>query len=458
MQNGTVISVELARELREAGLRWEPRKGDHFIIMDRDMDDEVFVGDAGSAPAGSIHGEAALIASLNAHRTGRMSDIVATIQAEQDQIIRAPLKGILVVQGGPGTGKTVAALHRAAYLLYTHRDQLERSGVLVIGPNTTFMRYIDQVLPSLGETGVNLTTVGGLLPGVEAELTDGHAMAVIKGDLRMAGVVGAAVRYHQRVPRKPIRLEIDGVGLELEPGVVRTARTRARRARRSHNEARPVFILELLRPLALQYLERSGQAVDDDELADMRAELAGHPDVRAVLDELWPALSPRNLVAALLTDPKLLAASARSLDPEERQLLLGSARGPDGPWSEADIPLLDEAAELLGDVPDQAALAAVREAEKERRAEQEFAADLLTGLDLGFPVDAAQVAERYRGTPAGSTTDQRAAQDRTWAYGHVIMPLADARDRRTQVVAVVHSHPLAVGPLGEVSDPTEFVV
>ena len=114
----------------------------------------------------NLIGEAALFASLSADRTGRMSEIVATIQAEQDAIIRSGLPGVLVVQGGPGTGKTVVALHRAAYLLYTHREQLARRGVLVVGPNPTFLRYIEQVLPSLGETEVVLSTIGELLPGV----------------------------------------------------------------------------------------------------------------------------------------------------------------------------------------------------------------------------------------------------------------------------------------------------
>ncbi|HZC27157.1 MAG TPA: UvrD-helicase domain-containing protein, partial [Actinopolymorphaceae bacterium] len=119
-----------------------------------------------------LTGEAALLASLTAGRTGRMSDIVATIQAEQDKVIRSDLAGILVVEGGPGTGKTVVALHRAAYLLYTYRRQLEKRGVLVLGPNATFMRYIDQVLPSLGETEAVLTTVGELFPGVVAACRD----------------------------------------------------------------------------------------------------------------------------------------------------------------------------------------------------------------------------------------------------------------------------------------------
>src|SRR6516162_2763370 len=146
------------------------------------VDDEVFDLDRLSEPdRRSLSGEAMLIASITSRRTGRMSDVVATIQAEQDRVIRSALQGVLVVQGGPGTGKTVAALHRAAYLLYTHRRTLERRGVLVIGPNATFLRYISQVLPSLGETDVVLHTLGDLFPGVHATDTRDPA-AVVKGD------------------------------------------------------------------------------------------------------------------------------------------------------------------------------------------------------------------------------------------------------------------------------------
>ena len=137
------------------------------------VDDEVFDLDRLSEPdRRSLSGEAMLIASITSRRTGRMSDVVATIQAEQDRVIRSALQGVLVVQGGPGTGKTVAALHRAAYLLYTHRRTLERRGVLVIGPNATFLRYISQVLPSLGETDVVLSSIAELFPGVKAAPDD----------------------------------------------------------------------------------------------------------------------------------------------------------------------------------------------------------------------------------------------------------------------------------------------
>ena len=146
----------------------------------------------------SLIGEAALFASLSADRTGRMSEIVATIQAEQDAIIRAGLPGVLVVQGGPGTGKTVVALHRAAYLLYTHRDQLARRGVLVVGPNATFLRYIEQVLPSLGETEVVLSTIGELLPGVVGTAAESPDASRIKGSLQMVEVIARAVRAVRR--------------------------------------------------------------------------------------------------------------------------------------------------------------------------------------------------------------------------------------------------------------------
>src|SRR5207244_2732960 len=154
------------------------------------LDDEIL--DLHAADQGhdlGLAGEAALLAALERRRTGEMSDIVATIQAEQDQIIRDGLNGVLVVQGGPGTGKTAVALHRAAFLLYTYREQLSSRGVLVVGPNSTFLRYIGQVLPSLGETGVLLSTVGDLYPGISATGLESPETAAIKGKLAMAKVI-----------------------------------------------------------------------------------------------------------------------------------------------------------------------------------------------------------------------------------------------------------------------------
>jgi DNA helicase IV len=169
-----------------------------------DVEDDIFdIDGLTDEDRETLGGGGALLAALTASRTGRMRDIVATIQAEQDRVIRAEPSGVLVVQGGPGTGKTAVALHRAAYLLYTHRERLARSGVLVVGPGLTFLRYIEQVLPSLGETGVVLSTLGGLLPGVTVTATEPTAVAQIKSELRMAELVEAAIAARQRVPREP---------------------------------------------------------------------------------------------------------------------------------------------------------------------------------------------------------------------------------------------------------------
>lgn len=162
--------------------------------------------DDGELSASTLSGEGALLASLAAGRTGRMSDIVATIQSEQDAIIRADLAGALVVQGGPGTGKTAVALHRAAYLLYAHRNVLERSGVLLVGPSHTFLRYIDQVLPSLGETGVVTSTIADLFPGVDADGNESDPVAEVKGRAVMAGVLARALQQRQRVPAEAVEV------------------------------------------------------------------------------------------------------------------------------------------------------------------------------------------------------------------------------------------------------------
>src|SRR3954454_14134526 len=207
------------------------------------IDDEVLDLDDATAVSQSsgLTSEAALLAAVDARRTGRMSDIVATIQAEQDSIIRSKPSGVLVVQGGPGTGKTAVALHRAAYLLYTHRDRLARRGVLVVGPNPTFLRYIGQVLPSLGETSVVLSTVGQLFPGLAARRPEPPEVAEVKGRAEMAGVIAAAVRDRQQLPRRPVQLVVEQQQVRLDRDVVNAARTRARRSRKPHNAAKRIF-------------------------------------------------------------------------------------------------------------------------------------------------------------------------------------------------------------------------
>jgi DNA helicase IV len=301
-----------------------------------------------------------------------MRDIVATLQAEQDRIVRAPLPGVLVVQGGPGTGKTAVALHRAAYLLYTHRDRIASSGVLVVGPSPVFLRYIEQVLPSLGETGVVLLTPGQLFPGVEATTTDPAEVAVLKGDLRMARVIRTAVHGRQRHLARPLRIDVNGDPVVLHPRVVAEARGRARQGGRPHNDARVTFVRHLLDDLARQLAVARGVAEDAGERADLLAELRDSVDVRREVNLLWMPLSAQALVADLLARPDRLAQAADGVLTPAEQELLYRERG--AAWTMGDIPLLDEAAELIG--------ADVAESATARRAAAAAAADRAEALDF----------------------------------------------------------------------------
>ncbi len=403
------------------------------------VDDEVL--DLAAAQVGGSSGltsEAALMAAVSQARTGRMSDIVATIQAEQDRIIRSPPSGVLVVQGGPGTGKTAVALHRAAYLLYTHRDRLARRGVLVVGPNATFLRYIGQVLPSLGETSVVLGTVAQLHPGLHARRTEPAATAALKGRAELAGVVAAAVRDRQQLPRRPIELVVEQQRVRLDQGLAHQARTRARRSRKPHNEAKRIFGSEAVRLLAEQVarnlggLRHGGRGLlSSGDVADIREELADSRELRRELDVLWPTLSPEQLLTDLFADPRRLDSVARRLPAPERALLARAAPTEDEPrdlcWTPADVPLLDEAAELLGD-DGVAAAAAAATALREEVAyaqgvldvldlEEDLDPELLRAIDI---VDADRLADRQQVRRYDSTAD-RAAADREWTYGHVIV-------------------------------------
>jgi DNA helicase IV len=384
------------------------------------VDDEVFdLDQLSEQDRKTLSGEAALIAAVSSARTGRMSDVVATIQKEQDEVIRSGLAGVLVVQGGPGTGKTVAALHRAAYLLYTHRRTLERRGVLVIGPNATFLRYISQVLPSLGETDVVLHTLGDLYPGVHATDTADPAAAV-KGDQRMAEVLRHAVRDKQHVPKQDITVDADGVDVPLRRDAILRARDRARALRKPHNVARKLFVTELLTELAESEARVLDRPLEAEDLPDARARLWDEPGVIAALDALWPLLTPQQLLAGLLAEEGALRAAAGSLTHPERTVL--HRPGQPSAWTVADVPLLDEAAELLG-TDDSAQRAARRRVERARRLEEEYAREVLeiTGVeDLGM-VDAETLAAWNADSGPTLTTAERAAADRSWAYGHVII-------------------------------------
>jgi DNA helicase IV len=390
-----------------------------------------------SATGSGLTGEAALLAALNASRTGRMTDIVRTIQAEQDGIIRADARGVLVVQGGPGTGKTAVALHRAAYLLYTHRERLSRSGLLIVGPNPTFLRYIAEVLPSLGETGVVLTDVGGLRPGLDARGTERPEVAEVKGRLVMADVVEAAVRDRQELPAAPVDLDVDGTPLRFTQLDAERARRRGRSASRLHNEGRPAFARAVVDRLTRKYADRLAADIRDgadllqgDDLAALREEVAGSPAVHALVDRLWPRLTPERLLRDLYASPGRIAAATSGWTDTDRELL---RRAPSAPWTPADVPLLEEADELLGTDTRADRAAARRERQRRERHAQETLdllhgsrsmdnetedeAEELTAADL---LDAAGLADRQE-VDDTRTAAERAAADRTWAYGHVIV-------------------------------------
>ena len=400
------------------------------------IDDEVLDLAAAGSGREDVTGEAALLSALGASRTGRMGDIVQTIQAEQDAVIRSDLPGVLVVQGGPGTGKTAVALHRAAYLLYTYRRQLTRQGVLILGPNATFLRYISQVLPSLAETGVLLATLGDMFPGVHARAEESPEVAEIKGRLAMTGVLAAAVADRQTVPDDSVEVDHDGYPLRIERAVCEDARAAARASGRPHNVARQIFVTEAIHALSLQIAERIGadplggeNLLDEADLAETRRELREDEDVQRALLEFWPVLTPRRVLRDLLGSKRRLESAAGSLRPEERTRLW---RGRGAAWTPADVPLLDELAELLG-VDETAAR---RSAAHERRRAVEYAEgvleivegsrsldfedeeeEVLSAIDV---VDASAFAERYAETDT-RTAAERAAADRTWTFGHVIV-------------------------------------
>jgi len=294
-----------------------------------------------------LKGEGALIAALETARTGRLGDIIGTIQTEQDDIIRAPLSGVHAVQGGPGTGKTVVALHRAAYLLYTHRFPLEGQGVLVVGPNRLFLAYIEQVLPSLGEAGVQMATMGDVVGGVRVDDRREQAeVGRLKGDLRMVRFVSKAVRTRQRPMRTDLRI---GHGLQwLVLPVEESQRIvdQARRRYRTHNAARKFVEAEFYEALVA-----SGRGDLDPEA--LRERLRGELSVREALEWMWPVLTPAQLLNDLFGSRALIRSADPSLTTEQVDALYRErvTQPDDFLWTASDASLLDEARAVLGARP-----------------------------------------------------------------------------------------------------------
>lgn len=377
------------------------RRRRRLLLRDRHV---THVEDEDLADPASI-GTGAAASAVDAPRSGRMQDIVATIAADQDAIVRSPLAQVTVVQGGPGTGKTVVALHRAAWLLYTHRERLGKDGVLVVGPSPVFLRYIDQVLPSLGETDVVLLTPGQLFPGVTARAVDADDAAAVKGDLRMTRVIERAVGLRIRVPASDVALELDDRSrARITAAQLRDALAAVPR-RASFHAAREPFLRRALDHLARNRARDLGWDERDRDLRDqLVADLAAERAVRRALNLMWLPIAPERLVRLLLSDPAFLASAADGiLDEAEQRALL---RPFDAPWTVDDVPLLDEAAERLGpwEPPSPAARSDAGE------------------LSLaGFGV-----LEEDRVT---TTVAERALEDRTWVYGHVVVDEAQELSR-----------------------------
>jgi len=324
----------------------------HFATRRRTLlgiDDEEFGASGADSPDASkvdaTRGEGALLAALEAGRTGRLGDIVATIQHEQDEIIRAPQKGVLVVQGGPGTGKTVVALHRAAYLLYTHRFPLEGQGVLVLGPNRLFIAYIEQVLPSLGEAGVQVAVLADLLrPKVGVDRLDDEDVARVKGDIGMADVIATAVLDRERPLRDDLVVGLGLQNLTLTVGESKRIVADASRRSRTHNSGRKMVEDEFFKVLG-----RSGRRpIDPSEVRDrLRSDIR----VREALEWMWPILTPAHLLHDLYGSRALLrSANAGRFSDADIQLLHRprSSHADKVLWRFQDVPLLDEARAHLG--------------------------------------------------------------------------------------------------------------
>jgi DNA helicase IV len=400
----------------------------HLIMREREvlrLEDEVF--DAGllaetAAGAGDeVQGEGALLAALSLERTGRMHDIVATIQAEQDRIIRSEMRGALVVQGGPGTGKTAVALHRAAYLLYTHRDRLGRSGVLIVGPSEAFMSYIESVLPSLGETGVVMQSLGELFPGVTATTDDAPEVAALKGSAEMVGLIARAVKSRQRAPERPVTITVNGDRLTVQPATLAQVIAKAQASGKPHNEARVLFVSQALDRLTEQFvrqLRQAGRAIDDSDTALLREDLRASYDMRVLLNTAWMPLSAQKLIQDLYARPQWLAEITHRWPARQRALL---KRPREAPFTISDVPLLDEAAEVLGAMAAESD-AGRHERDAQRRRDVENARQAIRNAGVEGMVSAEQLADNFADTGAdGSTTADRARSDRTWTFGHVVV-------------------------------------
>ncbi len=455
----------------------------HLIVRGRrltGLDDELLAEPRADGDLVLV-GEGALLAALERTRTGRMSDIVATIQREQDEIVRSPLAGIVLVQGGPGTGKTAVAIHRAAYLLYTFRFPLERAGVLLVGPNRVFLRYIEQVLPALGEDTVNLATPADLVPTAVSG-TEPDAVARLKGDARMATIVANAVGDRQRALPRPLKLLWQGGYLTLSVGESRRIVDIVRRRPGTHNERRRQVERMVLRHLLGQLDVDDGPGngergkgegakgeSDREALADA---VRGQRPVVAALERMWPELSPEELLHDLFGWPALVKLAGRGVlddgnvddgrvdddrvDDDWAAMLHRprSARVEDVAWTDADLALLDEASVHLGRRPRRR-----RSADSEaRRAAREDRLHAVASLDDVDDLMRQQVLRRLEADAAAAENHDDGEELQLWSrtFGHVVVD--EAQDLSPMQLRMIgrrcpSGSMTIVGDLGQASGP-----
>jgi DNA helicase IV len=424
------------------------RKGRELIGLDDEVFDQEAIDEAGLP----IAGEGALLAALERNRTGRMGDIVATIQAEQDEAIRAEVAGPLIVAGGPGTGKTAVALHRAAYLLYTFRRRLGVQGVLLVGPSPVFLRYIEHVLPSLGEQDVRLSTIAGLRPSVRVRGVDPDHTAALKGDARMMHMIERAVGDRERPLRHDFTIVLDGLQLRVRRRETARLVEGVQRRRGSHNEQRPQLAQRFLDLLIARYKTAAirsyqrrtdeaasnvtsmfdrdgsidasvagalvrGEALPEGWEQEMRSRMRGRPEVKEALDRMWPVLSGADLINDLFGFSALVRSAAQGLLSDEEQAALHRARARDAAnvaWTEDDVALIDEADARLGAVD--AARPRVRRA-RSNDEELDQASRVIDELGLEGYTDAATLARRNSAPSTNGSVGT--LEPRT--FGHVLV-------------------------------------
>ena len=295
-----------------------------------------------------------LVAEIERPRIGPMRDIVATIQPEQDDLIRAPLAETICIQGGPGTGKTAVGLHRAAFLLYEHRERLARDGVLVVGPGPAYLAFIRDVLPGLGEVDVAQRSVEDLVDEVAVTGSDPPEAAAVKADARMAAVIRRAAFLHVRPPALTLEVRFRHRVIRLPARVLRQRVDELVAAGLRYQVGRD-HLRDWLVERCLRHLERTEGVDALDRPAEVQRSLGARPEVRAFLQRTWPVVDPVRLVFRLLTDRPFLAEAADGILGGQEQELLGWPRRPRSrmaaPWSVTDAFLVDEAVDVVGGTP-----------------------------------------------------------------------------------------------------------